>query len=180
MKKLLVAVMLIGALAIPAMASVDLHVKWFSQGMDTVIGPGLGWYSVQTGGGFGFDVEYTIGGLTYSTTPANPCEEIPRSWELVSCGFLEALLFYDIPIGGCSPGPCDVDMIRIGAGIGLPLAFQYQSNAGLGIGSAGIGGIISASYVWPSWSVKWEAFYNGEMTYMLSAHFWIPVIAQKP
>jgi hypothetical protein len=179
-KKLLTAGVILALMGFAAFGSVDLHVKYLTLDQNSVIGPGLGWYSVNILGGWGFNVEYTIGVLNYETDPGDPCEEIPQTWALNSCGLLDVQGFYDFPIGGCDPGPCDVDHIRLGAGIGFPMAFTFASDEGLGISSLGIGGIISVGYVWPNWSVRWEAFYNGEMVHMLSAHWYIPAMAERP
>ena len=150
--------------SVTLLAGPTLHLKYLKYDNSRMLAPGVGiYYLGTTDWSYGLDLSFAY--MTFESSPETCSECDDAEWRLTIGGMWDLQVYYDIPIGGCDPGPCDMGAFRIGAGIAVPAYLGISNIEGFEVGADEIGGVLSLAYVWDSlWGLK-DAMLKGELYY---------------
>ena len=154
------------ALSVGMFAGPDLHLKTIYYDGSSVIAPGVGLYYLGTTP-WGFMVEHSFVQLDFESAEngCGQCEIGEKRLEMA--GVWDIQVLYDFPVGGCDPGPCDKETIRVGLGLAIPAYLGMSSIHGIQFGADEMGLVAGVGYVFDLFdgklkdcSVRGEVYWN--------------------
>jgi hypothetical protein len=171
MKKVLVSILLLFAIGLLAVAGPTYHIKSIVYDNYRLLAPGVG-IQYNLAGPFSVGADYSFTYLTFESAASGCLECEVGEWRLMTGGLIDAQLFFDIPVGGCAPGPCDRGVWRLGAGFGIPNYFGISNIEGILFGGPEIGLMLSAARVFDNdFVIRGEVYWAGDkLGYGIGVH----------